>query len=138
MVKKKDLYTSEFTKVNLASEQNLKDGFAEFFDGGIDEEFKGRYKLAATAYFKAITQICDLIISRKRGYAPSSHTERFRILENEFPQIYLSVDSIFKTYQDTYSIPITKDSCAAIKNEIRNIINHGKLDKEFKEALSKL
>lgn len=122
----------------MAGEQNLKDGFTEFFEGGLDEEQKGRYKLAVTAYFKAITQICDLIILRKRGFAPTSHTERFRVLEQNFPQIYISVNSVFKTYQDTYSAPITKKSCELIKNEIKNIINKGKLDNEFKEAVSKI
>lgn len=120
------------------TEQNLIDGFKEFFEGGLDEENKQRYKLAVTAYFKAITQICDLIILRKKGYSPSSHAERFRILEKDFPKIYNSVDRIFKTYQDTYSIPITKESCGLIKNEIKNIIRNGNLAEELKEALSKL
>ncbi|HZX45495.1 MAG TPA: hypothetical protein VFF28_07490 [Candidatus Nanoarchaeia archaeon] len=120
------------------SEQNLKDGFFEFLDGGLDEEIKQRYKLAVTAYFKAITQICDLIVLRKRGYCPSSHTDRFRILETHFPKIYLSVDSIFMTYQDTYSIPISKGSCEIVKNEIKKIIRDGGLAEEFKESLSRL
>lgn len=122
----------------MTTEQNLIGGFNEFFEGGLDEENKERYKLAVTAYFKAITQICDLILLRKRGYSPSSHTERFRILENDFPMIYKSVDRIFKTYQDTYSMPITKESCTLIKNEIKNIIRNGELTEEFKETLSKL
>lgn len=49
----------------MTTEQNLKEGFKEFLDGAIDEENKSRFKLAVTAYFKAITQICDLIILRK-------------------------------------------------------------------------
>jgi len=88
----------------MTTEQNLKEGFSEFFNGAIDEENKSRFKLAVTAYFKAITQICDLIILRKKGYSPKSHSERFRLLAKEFSTIYTSVDSIFKTYQDTYSI----------------------------------
>jgi len=120
------------------TEDNLIEGFKEFIEGGIDEENKSRYKLAVTAYFKAITQICDLIILRKRGFSPSSHAERFRLLQKEFPLIYKSVDGIFKVYQDTYSIPITKDSCNIIKNEISNIIRNAKLNEEFKEIISRL
>ena len=122
----------------MTSEQNLKEGFKEFLDGAIDEEKKSRFKLAVTAYFKTITQICDLIILRKKGYAPKSHAERFRLLEKEFAVIYGSVDRIFKTYQDTYSIPLTKESCKIIKDEIKNIIRNGELSEEFKEALSRL
>lgn len=122
----------------MVTEQILKEGFKEFFEGGLDEESKGRYKLAVTAYFKAITQICDLILLRRKGYSPSSHAERFRLLEQELPHIYESIDSIFKTYQNTYSMPITKESCNIIKNEIKNIIKYGTLETEFKQALSKI
>ncbi|MBN2423286.1 hypothetical protein JXB41_08745 [Candidatus Woesearchaeota archaeon] len=122
----------------MTNEQTLRDGFIEFFEGGLDEEAKGRYRLAVTAYFKAITQICDLILLQKRGYSPKSHTERFRLLEQYFPKIYFSIDSIFKTYQDTYSIQITKDSCKVIKNEIKTIIQYGNLEKEFKQSMSKI
>ena len=121
----------------MVNDKELIDGFIEFLEGGLDEEDKQRYKLAVTAYFKAITQICDLIILRKKGYSPSSHTNRFRILEREFKEIYDSVDSIFKTYQDTYSMPISKESCNVIKNEIKKIIRIGNLEEEFKGNLSK-
>lgn len=124
--------------LNMFKEDELIEGFKEFLEGGLDEEDKKRYKLAVTAYFKAITQICDLIILRKRGYAPSSHTERFRILENEFKPIYSSVDSIFKTYRSTYSMPVSRESCNIIKDEIKKIIRIGKFEEEFKETLSKL
>ena len=122
----------------MVTEKVLKDGFSEFFEGALEEESKGRLKLAVTAYFKAITQLCDLMLLRKRGYAPSSHTERFRLLEKEFLPVYLSVDRIFKTYQDTYSQPITKESCTIIKNELKNIIKNGNLAEEFKETLSRI
>ena len=120
------------------AEQDLINGFNEFFEGGLDEENKERFRLAVTAYFKAITQMCDLIILRKKGYTSSNHNERFRILERDFPNIYHSVDSVFKTYQDTYSMPITKESCRLIKNEIKNIIKNGSLVEEFKGTLSRL
>ncbi|MBI4155140.1 hypothetical protein HY498_03580 [Candidatus Woesearchaeota archaeon] len=122
----------------MTTKHNLKESFKEFIERAIDEEKKSRFKLAVTAYFKAITQICDLIILRKRGYTPQSHSEIFRLLEKEFAVIYTSVDSIFKTYQDTYSIPLRKESCKIIKNEIKNIIRNGELSEEFKETLSKL
>ncbi|MBI2576099.1 hypothetical protein HYV84_02715 [Candidatus Woesearchaeota archaeon] len=122
----------------MATEENLKSGFHEFFYGGIDEEGKERFKLAVTAYFKAITQLCDLLILRKRGFAPTSHSERFRVLERSFPAIYGSVDKIFKTYLDTYQIPITIESCSVVKNEIKQIIHHGRLAEDFKEALAKI
>jgi len=53
--------------LNMFKEDELTEGFKEFLEGGLDEEDKKRYKLAVTAYFKAITQVCDLIILRKGG-----------------------------------------------------------------------
>ena len=34
----------------------LRSGMREFVEGGLDEEGKGRLKLAVTAYFKAVTR----------------------------------------------------------------------------------
>ena len=122
----------------MVNEDILKQGFEEFMYGGFDEENKNRYKLAVTAYFKAITQICDLIILRKRGFAPSNHAERFRMLEKDFHIIYKSVDGIFKIYQDTYSMPINKESCDIIRDEIKKIIRNGNIEGEFEEIVSRL
>ncbi len=119
-------------------EEELKKGFDEFFEGGIDEENKKRFNLAITAYFKAITQICDIIIIRKIGFAPSSHSERFRLLERNFPPVYKIADNLFSLYKKTYSMPLNKESCNIIKNEIRNIIIAAKAEKEFERALQKI
>ena len=124
--------------VNMTTEPDLKEGFKEFLEGGLDEENKERYKLAVTAYFKAITQVADLIILRKSGLTPNNHNERFRLLEKGFPLIYKSIDNVFKTYQDTYSMPISKESCSLVKNEIKKIITNAGLSQEFKEIIAKI
>ena len=124
--------------LNMVKEEDLKDGFIEFFEGGLDEENKKRYKLAVTAYFKSITQISDLLILRKKGFTPSNHNDRFRLLERDFTSTYESVDNVFKTYQDTYSMPISKESCSLIKNEIKKIIKVENLEEEFKSTISKI
>jgi hypothetical protein len=122
----------------MATEKDLEDGFKEFLSGAIDEEAKLRYRLAVTAYFKAMTQLCDLFILQKKGFAPKNHTERFRLLESNYPEIYSSMDNVFSTYQDTYSVKINKDSCLLIKNELKKIARITGFEKEFAEAVKRL
>lgn len=116
----------------------LRQGFIEFLEGGLDEENKSRYRLATTAYFKAISQLVDLIVVNRTGFIPKNHTERFRIVERENLELYKMLDSAFKLYRDTYSSPVTKATCEAVKNAIPKIISFGKLEEEFKEAVKKL
>ena len=40
--------------------------FAEFLDGGLDEEEKGRFNSAISNYYKALTTLCSLIIYREK------------------------------------------------------------------------
>ena len=46
-------------------------------------------------YFKAISALCDIYIFIKEGKTPSNHTERFRILELKYPEIYKIIDKGF-------------------------------------------
>src|SRR3989344_7274559 len=113
----------------------LKKGFIEFVEGGIDEENKSRFKLAITAYFKAISQLCDLMILKRTGFLPHNHTERFRILEQQSRETYDIVNMSFKIYRDTYSRTLDKETCVKVKNEIPKIIRLGKLEEEFKDLI---
>jgi hypothetical protein len=113
-------------------------GFKEFLEGGLDEEAKGRFRLAVTAYFKAITQLCDLVVLNKMGYAPRTHEERFRTLEKVLPEMYSVVDELFFLYRKTYSAPLDKDSCRVIRNGIKKLVSYAKLGEEFEAFLEKL
>lgn len=138
ILKTKALNTCLFNLLNMVRESMLKAGLTEYIEGGLDEEAKGRFKLAFTAYFKAITQICDLLIQRKIGKTPSNHTERFRLLESYLPDVYTGVNEFFNTYRDTYSKSISKEACLLVKDEIKRIIKVRKLEKELKEVLQKI
>ena len=102
-------------------EKILRDNFNEYFSLGL-EAFKGRkYNSAATLFFKAIVSLCDLYILRKEGRVPSSHSDRFRILEAKYPEIYAIVDRDFPFYQDSYTKRIDKESSELLKNDIEQI-----------------
>ena len=109
--------------------------FIEEYKGAKDEMDKSRYKNSAILFSKALFAMCDIIISNKLKKLPKNHTERFRILEDYFKEIYIIVDGIFDKYTDSYSKPILKDACEAIKNGIKKINDIAELPAEIKEII---
>src|SRR3989338_4934343 len=95
------------------------------FKKSADSLYKsGDYTSATILYFKTWFALQDYILLEKIGQTPKDHTERFRLLESNFPQTYVLLDKEFTTYRDTYSKIVNKVTCDRIKtiveNEIRN------------------
>jgi uncharacterized protein (UPF0332 family) len=78
-------------------------------------------------YFKAVFSITDYIILKSKGKTPKDHTERFRILQESFSDLYLFLDKNFSIYRDTYSTTIDKETCDKIKDGIKQIIKKYKI-----------
>jgi len=87
----------------------------------------GDYTSATILYFKAAFAILDLIILRATGNSPKDHSERFRILQKSFPDLYDFIDKYFKIYRDTYSITISRSVCDEFKKNVRQIIERYKI-----------
>lgn len=85
------------------------------------------YTSATILYFKTLFAIHDLILLEKIGYAPKDHNERFRLLEKEFHDDYLIIDSEFNTYRTTYSRIVSKETCDRIKKLVEDGINKHKI-----------
>lgn len=79
------------------------------------------YTSATTLYFKCLFVLLDLIILRKKKITPKDHTDRFRVLQADFPELYVSLDKIFPVYRDTYSMQIDKDKCDEVKKRVLRI-----------------
>ena len=77
----------------------LERTFIEEYEGASDELAKERHKNAAILFSKALFALCDLVIFNKLKKLPKNHNERFRILEEYFPEIYSIVDNIFTNYK---------------------------------------
>ena len=107
----------------------------EEYSGAKGELGKGRYKNAAILFSKALFAACDMLIQNKLGKLPKNHTERFRILEQYFKDVYGIVDGIFDKYTDSYSKPILKGACEAIKHGIEKIREISDLPEEIKKAI---
>jgi len=100
-------------------EKILKKTAKEYFSAGEDEFRKERYNSAVVLFFKSLIALTDLYILQKTGNTPSSHTERFRISQENFPEVYDLLDKDFPFYQDSYVHLMTKELAEAIKDDTK-------------------
>jgi len=80
-----------------------------------------RNNSAVTLFFKAISAGVDLFILRKEGIVPSSHTNRFRIAQEKYPEIYDILDKDFPFYQDSYTQKMNKEAAEVLKEDAERI-----------------
>jgi len=85
------------------------------------------YTSATILYFKAAFAVLDYIILDKQGKTPKDHTERFMILEKDFPDLYEFLDKYFKIYRNTYSTSIDKETCDKLIKNVKKLIEEYKI-----------
>jgi len=100
-------------------EKILEKTAKEYFDAGEDEFKKERYNSAVVLFFKSLVALIDLYILQKTGNTPSSHTERFRICQDNFSDAYNLLDKDFPFYQDSYVHLMTKELAEVIKDDAK-------------------
>ena len=115
--------------------RELKETFIEEYQGASEELNKKRFKNATILFSKSLFAVCDILIHSKLSKLPKNHTERFRLLEEYFPEVYSKVDVIFNEYRDAYSKPILKETCEKIQNEIREITKTKGIPDEIKKIV---
>jgi len=116
-------YLSNVCNTNMDLEDNIKRilNSAEIVYNTKD------YTSATILYFKTLFAILDLIILKKQGKTPKDHTERFRILQTSFPDLYEIIDKYFKIYRDTYTTSIEKEDCDKIRKNVKELIDKYKI-----------
>ena len=85
------------------------------------------YTSATILYFKVLFAIQDWLLLNKIGESPKDHGERFRQLEQNFPDLYRELDIEFSTYRDTYSKIIDKETCDRIKKIVEHDFDQYKI-----------
>ena len=100
----------------------------EYFDAGQDELKKRRYNSAVILFFKSLVALTDLYVLQKTGKTPSSHTQRFRITQEKFPEVYDLLDKDFPFYQDSYIQIMTKELADVIKNDAQTLAKKTKTE----------
>jgi uncharacterized protein (UPF0332 family) len=109
------------------TEKNLMENIRNFMNSAKKIYADSDYTSAVVLYFKALFCILDLIILRKKGFVPKDHSDRFRILEKDFPEFYLIIDKNFQIYQNSYSKSINKEVCDRIKENVERIAKEQKI-----------
>lgn len=115
--------------------EDLESTFIEEYEGAVEQFEKGRYKNATILFSKSLFALCDLMLYSRLSKLPKNHSERFRMLERFFPDVYVIVDSIFGNYTDAYSKPILKETCEEIINGIRKIAKADGVPEQIKKAV---
>lgn len=99
----------------------LRENFVEYFELA-EQVFKAKkYNSAATLFFKAICTAVDLFILKKEGFVPSSHSHRFRIAQEKYPEIYWFLDKDFPFYQDSYTKRMNSEAVEVLKEDAQRI-----------------
>lgn len=103
----------------MNKEEILINTAKEYFSSGEDELKKDRNNSAVVLFFKCLVSLSDVYILRNTGNTPSSHTSRFRILQDSFPEIYDLVDKDFPFYQDSYVQLMNKELAEVIREDAK-------------------
>lgn len=128
-------YNMEEREDNHKSEQGneqekaLIENINEFYRNGKESEEKGDFNTSVTLYFKALAVLADLYILREEGKIPSSHSERFRILEEKYPEICQIIDKDFLDYQNSYRIKLGQENCKILREDAEKLFRILKLNK---------
>lgn len=92
----------------------------------------GDYNTSLTLFFKALIAVCDIEIFQKTKTIPSSHENRFRVLESRFPYLYRIADKDFPYYTDSYRITISKRIADLVKGDVEKLLKEFGLDEKVK------
>ena len=89
-------------------EEILEKTAREYFESAEDNLKKDRYNSAVVLFFKSLVTFTDLFLLKEIKKTSSSHTERFKITKDKFPEIYNLLDKDFPFYQEIYSQIMSK------------------------------
>ncbi len=102
-------------------EKILTENFAEYFDGGKTASKEKKYNTAVTLFFKSISAATDLFLLKKIGSIPSSHSNRFAVLREKYPEIYDILDRDFPFYQDSYTKKMDLEAADLLEEDAKRI-----------------
>lgn len=105
----------------MAEEDALVENVKEYLKQAKLSERDFAYNAATTLYFKAIAVLIDYILFKKEGKIPSNHTERFRILQSKYPELYKILDKDFPFYQNSYRLKLNKEYTELLKDDFRKV-----------------
>jgi len=97
--------------------QNAK----EYWKNALTAEQNKEFNTSVTLFFKTISALADLYILRNEKQIPTSHTNRFRILETKHPNVYNILDKDFPFYQDSYRSKLDLETSNILKEDVKKL-----------------
>ena len=114
-------YSFNVTIINMDQEEILRNNFLEYYEMAEYALSKKKYNSAATLYYKALIELCDLELLKKTGRIGVSHTERFELLRDSSPHLYKTASKLFDFYRDSYNKQISEVIFRQFKKEVDNV-----------------
>ncbi|OIO41705.1 hypothetical protein COU56_03505 [Candidatus Pacearchaeota archaeon CG10_big_fil_rev_8_21_14_0_10_31_9] len=108
-------------KKNIELAKTLEDNAREYYYNAVEAEKKKQFNSSVTLFFKALSSLADLYILKNKGFMPSNHTERFRILEEDYSDIYIILDDSFPLYQSSYRNKLKQETSEVLKRNVRRL-----------------
>lgn len=102
--------------------KTLSENIKEYYKNACAAQERKEYNTAVTLLFKALSSLCDLYIVVYENYFPTNHSERFRILEKKYPNIYEIIDKDFPFYQDSYRIKLNNEICEVFHKDVKELL----------------
>jgi hypothetical protein len=99
----------------------LEENAREYYKNALEAEKKKEYNSAVTLFFKTIASLSDLFILVKEGKMPVNHTERFRILELKYKEVYNILDKDFPFYQDSYRTRLNEEVSEMLNDDAKRL-----------------
>jgi len=121
------------------NEKELKNVFIQNLEGAKSEEKQKRYLTAVELYYKALVNLCDILILRERGDIPDYHKLRDEILEELNHDINKMRKEFHIRYREAYyKLDFTIQDTKRIKNAIKTIVRIKTLNNGIKEVIKDL
>ncbi len=111
----------------MSIKNDLISNAKEYFGNEFSAQKRRQYNTSVTLFFKIISALADLYILDKKQLIPPSHSDRFRILQNNYPKIYEYLDKDFPFYQDSYRIKLNLEVSKILENDCRKLFRINKI-----------
>ena len=105
--------------MNTEKEIILINNAKEYFSSGKRDLGDKSYNSAVVMFFKCLIALVDLYLLKELGDTPSSHSDRFRTIQEKFPDIYNLVDKDFPFYQESYIQKMSKELAEVIRDDAK-------------------
>lgn len=100
---------------------SLIENATEYFKNATEAHNRNEYNTSVTLFFKTLSALSDLNILIHEGKMPTSHSERFRILQQKYQKFYFILDKDFPFYQESYRTKLDKETSLMFEEDAREL-----------------